>query len=209
MSLPSVGCNYKTASNLAPLNCKVGSYANSRVKLYGKEIVIGVASLLLILALVAATVVFIYKALRKSAKNVKSVVKSDLEERPAVSTSNGKMFAVVALTGFVVSLLMAVYTVLVVILGMVISRSIDYSLQNPVGIVLVIISFFIYILLVMVPGILIGVKKGVGWGLGTVTATILWLIFWVTVIFLVLFLFGRGSSIYPIFGLKTPPPIAY
>ena len=202
---------YKSASNLMPLESyKVtGSYAKSRGALYGKEILIGVISFIVVIVLVIAAVVFIYKMLRKNPVSIKKDEKMDLKEKPVSPTSNGKMFVAVTLIGFVTSLLMTVYTILVVILGAVIIKNVDYSYQSLIGIVLVIISILIYLLLVTAPGVLIGVKKGVGWGLGAVVSTVLWLIFWIIIIFLGLFLFGRGGGLYQILGLVTPGPVMY
>jgi hypothetical protein len=200
---------YKSASNLMPLESyKVeGSYAKSRGALYGKEILIGITSLLVVTALVIAAIVLIYRMLKKSTEVTKKEENLAIKEKPVASTSNGKMFATVTLIGFVVSLVMTVYTALVVILGAVIIKNVDYSYQSLIGIVLVIISILIYLLLVLAPGVLIGVKKGVGWGLGVVISIVMWLIFWVIIVFLGLFLFGRGSGLYQILGLITPTPM--
>ena len=191
---------YKSTSNLMPLESyKVeGAYAKSRGALYGKEIFIGIISFLAVTALIVIAIVVIFKMLRKSRTDVKKEENLDLKEKPVTTSSNGKMFVVITLTGFIVSLLMAVYTVLVLIFVVVISRSVDYSYQGLISIVLVIISIMIYLLLILTPGILIGVKKGVGWGLGAVVSIVLWLIFWIATIFLCFFLFGNSAAIFNI-----------
>lgn len=184
----------KTASNLSPLESyKVtGSYANSRAKLYGKEIAIGVIVFVVVVALLILSVIFIIKLLKRSNRNVEKKEETvAAKEKPAAVTSNGKMFAVIALIGFIDSLVMVIYTIITVVLGMFITNNVNYSYQSLVGIVLVIVSILIYILLIFAPGILVGVKKGAGWGIGTVVSTVLWLIFWVIIIFVVLFLFGN------------------
>ncbi len=194
----------KSASNLSPLESyKVeGSYASSRAKLYGKEIMIGAIVTLVVIALFVVMIIAIVKLLKKSNPPVnKKDEVSEYKEKPLLvqpATSNGKMFAVIAILGFIVSLLMSVYTILVIVLGSLITKSVGYSYQSLVGIVLVIISILVYSLLVFSPGVLIGVKKGAGWGIGTVVSTVLWLIFWVVIIFLGLFLFGNSGGLYNI-----------
>lgn len=197
------GSIYKSASNLSPLESyKVeGAYADSRGKLYGKEILIGGLVVLGIVVLMIVLVVVILKLLRKSnpPAGKKDVVLA-VEEKQSIKTSSsgGKMFAVIVLIGFIVSLLMSVYTVMVVVFSTFATRNIDYSFRNLISIVLVIVSILIYSLLVFSPGVLIGVKRGAGWGIGTVVSTVLWLIFWIVLIFLGMFLFGKsiGGGVY-------------
>ena len=203
------GSIYKSASNLAPLESyKVeGSYANSRVKLYGKEIVIGLLVVLGLLALFVIVMMIIIRLLKKPTNSTKKEVKEDKEvqEKPknVEIISNGRMFTVVTLIGFIVSLLITLYTVLVVALGTIISSSISYQLQGLITLVLVIISILVYLLLIVTPGIFLGIKKGVGWGIGVVVSTVLWLTFWVVIIIVAVLIFGGNERIINI----VPQPL--
>lgn len=192
------GSIYKTASDLAPLESYTidGSYADSKAKLYGKELLIGGGVLLLILVVFVVIVVTVVRFLRKpnpptNGKTVGEVKEKNTGVQP---TSNGKMFAVCVLLGFVVSLMSVFYTAVVVVLGTLITRNIIYSYQSLIMIVLVIISILVYILLIFAPGVIIGVKKGAMWGIGTVVSAILWLIFWTVIVFLAFFLFGKNTN---------------
>lgn len=192
------GSIYKSASDLAPLESyKIdGAYADSKAKLYGNELLIGGGVFLLILAILVFVVIAVIRLLRKPNPPAETKAGTDVKEKTVKTATppNGKMFAVSVLLGFIVSLLTVVYTGLVIFLGMLITRSVIYSYQSIVIIVLVIISILIYILLIFAPGVLVGVKKGAVWGIGTVVSTILWLIFWTVIIFLVFFLFGKGDN---------------
>jgi hypothetical protein len=191
------GSIYKSASDLAPLESyKVeGAYADSKAKLYGKELLIGAGVLLLIVAVLVIVVIAVVRMLKKPNPPSEAKTVTEVKEKAVAHTvSNGKMFAVSVLLGFVVSLLTVIYTALVIVLGILITRNVVYSYQSLVVIVLVIISILIYILLIFAPGVLVGVKKGVAWGIGTVVSTILWLIFWTVIIFLGFFLFGNSNN---------------
>jgi len=208
------GSIYKTASNLSPLESyKVtGSYANTRAKLYGSEILIGVVVFVGLLAIIILSVVAIIRVLRKPSQ--KALKKEDAADEmkstplPSQKTSSGKMFAVVVMLGFIDSLIVTVYTVLVVLLGAFLINNIYYSYQGFVMLALVIISIIIYVLLVFSPGVLLGVRKGAAWGIGAVVSTVLWMIFWVIILVLLFLLFGKGDT--GLFNLLKPvTPMMY
>ncbi|KKR10797.1 MAG: hypothetical protein UT39_C0015G0010 [Candidatus Woesebacteria bacterium GW2011_GWA1_39_21] len=212
------GSIYKSASNLSPLESyKVeGSYADSRAKLYGKEILIGVSVFVGIVILFVVLLMVVVRLLRKGNPPVKKETPDLLNEK-AIGTSvektakgNGQMFAVSVLLGFVDSLLIASYTVLVVALGSFMSNSVSYTYRSLVIMVLVVVSILIYLLLIFAPGVLIGVKRGVGWGIGVIVSTVLWLILWIAVIFFVIFLFGTSGGVLEMLrGSIGVTPVAY
>lgn len=212
---------YKTATNLSPLESYTvkGSYADSRAKLYGKEILIGVGVFVGIVVLFIVLVLAIVKLMRKSPPKVSSDHKDLEESKPqeinktsdAGKTSNGKMFLAITLLGFIISLFVVIYTILVVVLGTLLRSSLGYSYQSFITLALVIISILIYLLLIFAPGILIGAKRGASWGIGTVVSTVLWVIFWVILVFVVVFLFGGGTSggIYNFIQGVNENPVLY
>ncbi len=187
----------KSASNLSPLESYEvkGSYAPSRAKLYGKEIMIGIGVVLGMLAILAVFTIIIVKLLKKSTP-VKTSEQGDVVKENLQNSSGhpaGKMFAVVALLGFMVSVAIVFYTVVVFLIGALASSNVNYSMRGIVIVALILISILIYIVLIFSPAILLGVKRGAGWGIGCVVSTVLWLIFWIVIVFIAFFLFGKSN----------------
>ena len=195
------GSIYKSASNLAPLESYTvkGSYADSRIKLYGKEITIAAIVLLSLLVLFIIISIVVYRLLKRRDNPLKKAPEGSTTVKEKgfkiQNTSSGRMFLVVTLIGFVDSLIIAVYTVSIVFFASFISRSVTYTYQGLVVLILVIISILIYLLLIVSPGVILGVKKSVAWGMGAVISTILWLILWAMLIFVGIFLLGNSIKI--------------
>lgn len=185
----------KTASNLAPLESfKVeGSYAKNRLRLYAREILIGVGVLVGVVAVLVLIFRFIYKKLQKVEKETK-----ELEKTGGKITEIGMITLASAGVGFVSSFLIAGYTIGVIFLGSLLTSFLSYQYDAIVVLFLVIISFFVYILLLFAPAIYLGVKRGVSWGMATAVATIIWLIIFLTVALFIIFLLGNTSYPGPI-----------
>jgi len=180
----------KTASNLGPLESYTvtGSYATNKLKLYGKELLIVFFAVLTMVC----TLIIVYKVVSKRQKNPKADIKSE---------STAKMLAASAGIGFISSFLLAGYTVLVIVLGNLITPILAYQ-YNPIFVLfLVLISFGVYALILFAPGVYLGIKKGVGWGISVVVATIIWLIIFLVIAVAVLFLLGESTYPGPIVPL--------
>ena len=180
----------KTASNLAPLESYsvTGSYATNRLKLYGKELLIVFFAVLTLIC----TLVIVFKVVSKRQKTSKPEVKSG---------SVPQMLAASAGIGFISSFLLAGYTVLVIVLGNLITPILAYQ-YNPIFVLfLVLISFGVYALILFAPGVYIGIKRGISWGISVVVATIAWLIIFLGIAVVVLFLLGESSYPGPIVPL--------
>jgi hypothetical protein len=180
----------KTASNLAPLESYsvTGSYATNRLKLYGKELlIVFFAGLTLI-----STLLIVYKVISKRQKTSTPDIKSGNAAK-ILTTSAG--------IGFIASFLLASYTVLVIVLGNLITPILAYQ-YNPIFVLfLVLISFGVYALILFAPGVYIGIKRGISWGISVVVATIVWLIIFLSLAVVVLFLIGESSYPGPIVPL--------
>jgi hypothetical protein len=190
----------KTASNLAPLESYTveGAYAKSVSRLYGREIAITLAVILLAIVLTVVLIRFIWRRL-------KGKVAQAEEEQPIASgiSANTKNVLIVAGVSFASSLLILGYTIAVFVIGSLFSNLISYQYQFIFRIFLMIISFVIYSLLLFTPGIYVGVKKGVGWGIGLIVLTVIWLIMFLGIAILIIFLFGVSRLPGPI----TPLPL--
>ena len=186
----------KTASNLAALESYSvkGAYADSRWKLYAKKITIFVLVILTLLVVSGLVVRVVLRRLKKG-KVTEGVVKSEGGEVP-----NKVTLGLIALgISFVSSLLTLFYSAFVYFIGTLIDDIVSYRYTSIFVIFLVIISFAVYAVLILAPGIYFGVKKGVGWGIATIVMTILWLGFYLILAVMFVFFFGSGrnSPIYP------------
>jgi len=194
------GSIVKTASNLAALESyKVeGTYADSRLKLYGKEIAIAILVILFLGTFIVLFIRFIIKRVNKSAfPEVRGT-----GSKPDSVSGNSRMLLISLGVSFVSSIIILFYTILVFFLGNYLNRLISYQFQAVITLLLIVISFVIYSLLLFSPGVYMGVKKSVGWGITTVVLTLLWLIiYFIIAVFVVFLLFGTGTGpITPLYG---------
>lgn len=190
----------KKASNLAALESYTvnGAYAKSRIRLYGKEISITALSIIIALVLFILVIRIVIKRFSKVSS---SDAEPDKKSRSALVSSNVRNFFLSLGISFLSSILILFYTIIVFFIGSSMGRVIGYQYDAFFGIILVIISFVVYLLLVFAPGIFIGVKKGVGWGITTIVVTVFWLIFYMVLAFVLLFLisgWGYSSGIMPV-----------
>ena len=189
----------KTATNLAPLESYTvgGSYAKNRLALYAKEA--GIA--------VAAIVVFVLVIVLISRRIYSQFLKKEIKaEKASGVVGNAGHLAISVSVGFVSSFVISGYTVVVILLGEVITRSISYQYNSVFVLSLVLISFGVYGLLLFGPAFYIGIKKGVGWGIATSIATIVWLTIFLVIAFGVIFLTGKSSYPGPITPLLESLP---
>ncbi|HLE48418.1 MAG TPA: hypothetical protein VI819_00065 [Patescibacteria group bacterium] len=186
------GSIYKTASNLAPLESYQveGSYADSRAKLYAKEIMWVGGGVLFVIVLILLLVRLVIKVF---SHNVRGEVKNDDNEKSG-KEGNGQMMLLALGVGFVASFLTLAYTVGMFIAGSLMSQALGYSFQSAVIVFFIIMSLMVYPLLLFVPGILIGAKKkSIGWGVAVVGSTFGW-VFLLGIVLFVVFYFFRSSG---------------
>lgn len=184
----------KTASNLSPLESYTvkGSFADSRLKLYGWQILIG----LLVVWFLAAFVVFFAKLMinrwktREITSKKKTIRGLNLDW---MSKGAGPFFVVLG-ASFLSSFLILIYTLFLFFVGRLLTSVYYYQFGTIILILLIIISVGIYALLLFGPAIFIWIKKGSGWGILSFFLTIAWLVFYLVVVFLILFIL---SARYP------------
>jgi hypothetical protein len=178
------GSLIKTASSLAPLESYTvsSSFADSSIKLYGKEIAIGLGVFLLVLIVVGVAVRF--------------VLAKTKEMSPASTGLDSKNLLLSASVSFGSALLVGGYTLLAILASTYLVRTISYDLQTAFTIFMVVISFAVYALFLFAPGIYLGVKKGIGWGIATIVLTIIWLVILLGV-GLLIFVLLRNPGQYP------------
>ncbi|OGM02516.1 hypothetical protein A2115_00850 [Candidatus Woesebacteria bacterium GWA1_41_8] len=178
------GTLVKIASSLAPLESYrvSSSFADSRIKLYGKEIAIGLGIVLLVVIGVAAFIRWVLLKTRRI-----EAASTGIDSK-ALLLSSGVSFGS--------ALLVSGYTFLAVVAATYLTRSISYDMQAPLMIFIVVISFAVYALFLFAPGIYLGVKKGIGWGIITVFLTIIWLVILLG-LGLLLFVLLKGPQGYP------------
>ena len=180
----------KTASNLAPLESyKVsGMYADSRIKLYSKEIMGTLAVVLIILAVILLIVRKFVKMINPSATRK--------EVRPATVQNNSGLFLTAMGISFVSSLFLAGYSILLLIIFNYFNN-IDYQMAQLLRVATIIFSFCIYSVGLFIPGIYYGYKKAMGWGILTVALTVGWLFIYFAIGFALVFFLGPQNS-YPV-----------
>ena len=180
------GSLVKTASSLAPLESYSvsSSFADTRIKLYAKEILIGVGIFLGILAMVLIVARIILK--RQSAR-------AQGAQAPSFDTKN--LFLSLGIS-FASASFITGYTILAILAATYLIRSVGYDLQAVVTIFVVIISFAVYALLLFAPGIYLGAKKSVGWGIATIILTVVWMFLFLGA-GLLIYLAVRIPNVYP------------
>ena len=180
------GTLIKNASSLASLESYTvsSSFADNRIKLYAKEIFVGVGVFLGILAVVLVVLRLILK--RSQSKT----------EGTTVATFNSKSLVICLGVSFVSALVISGYTILAIIAASYLASTVGYQFQAVLTIFIVVISFAIYALFLFAPGIYLGAKKGIGWGIATVALTVFFLLIFLGIGLLV-YLAVRNPSVYP------------
>jgi hypothetical protein len=185
----------KTASNLAPLESYsvTGAYAKNRLFLYAKEVVSIVAALIIVFVI---SLVIIRKVLKK----LKQDNQDGQEDKSSAMGSTGQMLLITSGVGFLSSVLIAGYTLATLAVGTFLTQAVSYRFNTIIVLFLVIISLFVYMLLLLAPAVYLGIKKGVGWGIVSAVSTIIWLFIYMVVAIFVILLIGTGSR-SPVFSL--------
>lgn len=181
----------KSASSLQALESFTvrGSYANNALRLYAKEIAIGIGVFVIILLLTIGIFRVVIKALdtQPASKTVP----------PAASSQTATILAVIGVS-FLSAVFMLGYTVIIMFIMRNLSMLVnyDYSLQLPIVVVLLIISLGIYGFILFAPAMFISMKRGIMYGLATAGFTLGWLI--LAVIIFVIISFFSGNTQYPV-----------
>jgi hypothetical protein len=197
----------KNVSNLAPMESyKVtGTYADSRLKLYGKEISIGAGVLIVLIILVLVISKFVLRRLNKSSKD-----NVEASQTGNSNNSTGKSLALSFLASLGGAVFIAIYSFgLLVIFQMMTTNY--YGASSFMALIVVILSFVIFIVAVVIPGIVIGIKRGWGWGVLTVLLTVIWLVVIMMILALYFFFGTQNDVIRPLMmgtTSKMVPPVA-
>lgn len=168
----------KTASNLQAFESYTvrGSYADSRLKLYAKEIGIGIGMIILFAAIGYGIVRRIFRAKQASHQST-------------------NVLAVFGLS-FISAIVAVGYSAVVMYIAQNISQLFGYQAQTGVTLLLLVISLGVYGLLLGAPALFMGMKRGLWYGLATAGMTVLWLIL-ALLIYLILNVSGKNPEIYP------------
>lgn len=177
----------KQASNLAPLEGYTvnGSYAKNRFQLYAKGIVI---ALVTVLVFVGVGVFLLRLVLKKIGKNSKGGGISE----------NAKSALVSAGVSLISAILTFSYTLLVIFLSSQLNNLYRYNMLPFFVIGLIVISFIVYVILIIGPSVVMGMKRGAGWGIGLLGLTLLWLIIFFIISMVVVYFMFSNNSIAPL-----------
>jgi hypothetical protein len=189
------GSIVKTASNLQPLESyKVkGAYAPSTYALYGTQLFFVTLGVLLVLGVL---VFFVRKMVLHFRTQALNKPKSTADKQSDM-VDHGRAFLEGSIASFIASIMVAGYTVIVMI-GVTQFNSYYYSEFNFVIMIFVtIISFAVYSLFMFGPAIYLGVKRGYLWGLATFVMTTLFLVVYLVVIAGFIFLIRSNRGYYP------------
>lgn len=190
----------KTASNLAPLESYEveGAYADSKLKLYGKEIAVGIVAFLVV-------IIFILVVLRLIMRRRR--LQGSTSETPKAASrlaaSSEKPLAMVFGLSLGSAFLTALFSILLVVFMRSFERLGYYELGPFIYLVVLLVAFVVFVVLTFGPALFVGTKKGLGWGLGTLFMTVFWLVLLLVVIGVGFFLFGNaGEEIISPFQLQ-------
>ncbi len=194
------GTMVKTASNLSAMESYQvkGMYANSRTKLYGRELLTVLAVIVFFLVLVGLVLFAIQKRTFKKDK-------VQAGDHKVMSDDGMKRVGESLAISFASALVTAGYSIAVYSIFNALSNIVDYQYQSIVMILLVVISFAVYILVILGPAFFVGYKKGLGWGMGTFVMTIVWLILLAVVTVAILFVFRDQNNYPPVPLVKGSP----
>lgn len=168
----------KKATNLQPMESYTvkGTYADMAIKLYMKEVLVGIAVAIVFL------MVFIFigrRIMRVMSGSTRSVGVA----------AKGDTWGMVVGGSFLSSFFMLDYTILLVWLMQVLPR---YSSQFilPVMLLVFVTSIGVYGLLLLGPGIYLGVRRGIGAGFAMIGLTMAWLVVYLLIYILGMVIFG-------------------
>lgn len=193
------GSIVKNATNLEPMESYTvkGSYADSNLKLYAKEIITG----LIIILLIILAGIFITKRLSNRFNSVtdSSIEKPESKEVKNLPIHRGLLlipFWIIPFwISFISSILIPLYSVLIFwVTSSNIFSGLNHQIQAPLGLFMIIISLAIYAFLFFAPSFLVSSKYGVRWGMGTFGLVLLWLFIYYFLFIGIMFLFFPNSN---------------
>lgn len=175
----------KTATNLQPLDSYTvkGSYADTSLRLYAKEILIGI-----VIVIICITIFLLI---------IKKVFRYLINRHTDATKKQTKLIIAFGLS-VVSSLLIVGYTILLMILVRSGFLSSFYEVQMLITLLIFILSSAIYILFFFAPAIIVGIRYGGLWGMGTFAMTVLWVIgdCIFAIIFMLIVNMGRIPPVY-------------
>lgn len=176
----------KNAYELQPLDSYTvkGSYAASYLSLYSKE-VITVISIILI------AIILVYLVIRRLLTR-----KSAIPNNVSNTNVNFSNFLKITGLGFLVAILTLILTLAVLFVSNMINNA-PYEARNILGILFIVISFLLYLLIIIAPCIFIGMRKGFWWGVGLLASIIIMLTLFTLVAVLLIFLTRTQFTPYP------------
>ncbi|KKT69149.1 MAG: hypothetical protein UW65_C0028G0005 [candidate division WWE3 bacterium GW2011_GWB1_44_4] len=192
-SLQSIGYGAvnKEAYNLMPLDAYTvaGAYAKNPVALYAKELVIGVATVLVLLVLVVFAGVKIYKvAHRVKTSGVEGSTKGHV----------GLNIAISALSGFLSSFAGSVFIVLAYfVLQLVSSWTYSGDILSIMHIFAVLVIIGLAALVMLPPHFIVGAKRGMWWGFASFVFMLFWFLFNLLVLGLIYATVKYNPPFYP------------
>lgn len=178
----------KTASDLQPFDSYTvrGSYADSIIRLYGKEIAIGVGVFLLLAILLYG---FARLAFRKRRPTDGKEVQPQIQNQ---STDIVLMLGV----SFFAAVLAVGYTIILVIVMQNLSSVIPEESTMVLSLLLLIISLGVYGFLLVTPAIFMGLRRGLGFGAAAAALTFGWMVLALILFFLFSVLGGNRPIPY-------------
>lgn len=194
------GSLYKNAANLAPNESYTvkGVYADKIWKLYLKEAATGLLSLVVILIAMYFIGKFALHWLHAHSQSA-----SEKGGTLAKLSRDQRSFLFSVGLSFISSLFIAGHTL---VLFFITSSGIFFGyyseLQTIISLLLLIISFSVYIFFLLSPAIYMTIKRGIGWGIFTFALTVMWLIFYVVILFIFAFIFRSNS-----YNILPMPPV--
>jgi hypothetical protein len=187
------GSIQKTASNLAPLDSYTvkGKYADAKWKLYVKEIVVGSAIGLTIIAAFFGILTAVIKSIRKSILNTnKSENRSGSNDTVSAKRSSSlqelssnKKLSIVILVSFIQSVVIGAFTGIFIAVVTMSSRIpyyfgmyLDSNVTLFMMITILLCSLMIYVVLIFGPMQILSMKLGLSWGILCLILAIVWII---------------------------------
>lgn len=185
--IPSIGSGEitKTAESLQPLDSYTasGTYADARWKLYMNEIFWGIVIGVFFISVIWFLIRWIMKKM--------SVTSTVTPKSQTVTQTNS--IILVASISFISSLILAGSTICFFLIFTIINNnfSLDYDIINMLKLLILLISFGLWICFLFLPSLFIAVKKGVAWAVANFALTIMWLIAETIVVILIMFIMSN------------------
>jgi len=179
--------------SLESFNIK-GAYSTSTLRLYAKNIIIGLLIVATLIAIIVGIIMFLLKRNRKQSGDT-----SIQSPKSNTSSSKSNSFLWGLLTSFISSLITVLYSVM--LYGLMQFASRFYYYNNPtsmiVSLLVVIFSIGVYLVVFIGPSVFVGIKRGLWWGIGTFAMTLSWLMIFLLIGLMFILLTQNNRSTYP------------